>query len=89
MNREWTRDQEKALRLGLSFDPRRPELLYDLAGLLAFRRHPDDGVLAEAVKLAKQAAEMQPGMPEYWRILALAHLHAKDLARPPRRSNNR
>jgi tetratricopeptide (TPR) repeat protein len=75
----WTREQEEAIRCGLAFEPDHPDLLLDLASLLAFRRESDRAALDEAVGLAKKAAESRPESPEYWRVLALAHLRAHDV----------
>ena len=77
--REWPREQEEALRRGLAFEPRHPGLLLDLASLLAFRKDADRNSLDEAVKFAKEASEIEPARPEYWRVLALAHLHQQNL----------
>jgi eukaryotic-like serine/threonine-protein kinase len=77
--REWNREQEEALRRGLAFEPKHPGLLLDFANLLAFRKDADRKTLDEAVGLAKRAAESEPERPEYWRVLALAHLHAHNL----------
>src|SRR5262249_25547926 len=71
----WTREQEQALRLGLRFRPKHPDLLYELASLLAFRSGADREAVYEAAELAQQAAETGPANPDYWRVLALARLH--------------
>jgi serine/threonine protein kinase/tetratricopeptide (TPR) repeat protein len=75
----WERDREVVLRRGLAFAPKHPDLLLELASLLAFRRDAGGSKLTEAVSLAKRAVETQPARSEYWRVLALAHLHAHDL----------
>jgi serine/threonine protein kinase/tetratricopeptide (TPR) repeat protein len=77
--RGWLREQEDALRRGLAFEPRHPGLLLDLANFLAFRRDADRETLDEAVKFATEASEIEPARPEYWRVLALAHLHKHEI----------
>jgi tetratricopeptide (TPR) repeat protein len=74
----WTREQEQALRRGLTFVPDHTDLLYSLAHLLAFRKDADGRVLNEAIKLATKAADVVPVRSEYWRVLARAHFKARE-----------
>ena len=74
----WTREQEQALRRGLTFVPDDTDLLYSLAHLLAFRKDADNRALNEAIELAKKAADVVPVRPEYWRVLARAHFKRHD-----------
>jgi tetratricopeptide (TPR) repeat protein len=74
----WEREQEEALRRGLIFAPDDPYLLLTLARLLMSPADAARSRVLEAVELAMKATETATGQPEYWRVLALAYLHARN-----------
>ena len=52
----WVREQEEALRRGLTFVPDHPELLSSLANLLTFQGGDKPGLSSQAIELAKKVA---------------------------------